>query len=1548
MLIGSASASRRLRGLLNALSARRETVQGWWSVVGLALMLVWSATAAAQAPQSWTATGYPDRVFPSEPAALAAIHALGGKYKLAEVVQYVSMSSSGETVTYIYQAKPRPPETGAWYYWGSNSASPSYSEELETANILAFYQDTYPVCGFQSIEVEEPWSLYQSAYLVPKTYTRILRLEATNPNQCTRFWYPQQWKSRDVGCPQYTAWNSRECILENVAATSSSAIPCDECGLRGNPVRVVNGGKIQRENDLSLGWMDFYRTLNTAYQTEGGAGRYWTHNYNMRRYGEVSSYGAVSYPDGRLVSFFSGEAIDGSGATLRTDGGDVVLSQSDGLYRFNASGRLYRIERFAGDVLSIEFDDRNRISSISHSTGRSVDFGYADAVGVGESELAFIKDQDGPLVTYAYDDEARLVLATYRDGSARRYLYENPTYRYALTGILDEAGNRYASYSYNNDALAIASEHAGGAQKATFDYQSDGDVVHTNALGAVERIKFSPAAPYRKITAITTQQGVESWQYELPSGSGGDFRRRVVSHTHRSGRVDRYSYQEVSDPVVGGIRIERKTVASNLPESVSTEVWRRRDTNQIVRRVGTARTQTWLHNARGQVVRESVITSAGESRITSYTYCDQVDVQAGCPLIGLLRSVDGPMPGSGDTTSYFYYPDDDPACISSVANCSYRKGDLWKIVQPLGHVTEFISYDGGGRPHVTLDPNGIVTEYRYTLRGWVASVTLRGSDDPVSLDDRVTTMEYYPTGLVSRVIAPDGSVAAYTYDDAQRLTGVSDSAGNSIRYTLDALGNKEKEEYKGAGGEVSRTLSRVFNGLGQLVTSGDGFANLTGYEYDVEGNQISTTSPLGRVTRREYDALRRLKRMVRDANGIAAETGFSYDSEGSLTQVIDPKGLATNYVYNGLGDPIAQSSPDTGSENYTVDDSGNRLTRTDARGITVAYQYDALGRVTHTTYPDPSLNVVTVYDVAPSVCAPDEQFPRGRTGTVIHAGGRTEYCYDRFGQVARKVQTINGVSRIVRFAYNKSGGLSRLTYPDGSVADYRFDSVGRAVEVGLTRPGRARQIVISNVTYAPFGPVTGWSYGDGRRLDRQVDADYRVIRVHDSAPGGLSISFGYDPEGNIVDIKDGVGLGSLVQYEYDSLGRLTETQDGPTAAAIERYAYDATGNRTELMAGGSVVAYDYENSSHRLVSVQGEERAYDAAGNTTIIGGREFSYGDSNRLSSFRESGSLVEEYLYNHRGERTAWLSGDGGAKVAVYDEDGRRIGGYENLGASSEEIVWMGDFPLAVFSGESEGARLGFIQPDHLGTPRVVLDSDLDRVVWEWNVKSEAFGNQSPNLDPDGDGEIFDLGLRFPGQLASANGYLIYNYYRDYEPSTGRYAQSDPLGLAGGASTYSYAEGAPTQASDPLGLKAVRKEPLGPTERAPDGTIYCDGGVVTPYVSWWRLSSHERECWGDCLTVHENSHVIDATNSNPGVCRYGGWLPLLHPVGQVKFDNDPERLASEYRAYAAELRCLVARLNDEYYCRDGRCLAAIRSRINDIIVEIIPKIRNGTYGIH
>jgi RHS repeat-associated protein len=61
--------------------------------------------------------------------------------------------------------------------------------------------------------------------------------------------------------------------------------------------------------------------------------------------------------------------------------------------------------------------------------------------------------------------------------------------------------------------------------------------------------------------------------------------------------------------------------------------------------------------------------------------------------------------------------------------------------------------------------------------------------------------------------------------------------------------------------------------------------------------------------------------------------------------------------------------------------------------------------------------------------------------------------------------------------------------------------------------------------------------------------------------------------------------------------------------------------------------------------------------------------------------------------------------------------------------------------------------------------------------------------------------VSLRLPGQQVESFG-LHYNYFRDYDPSTGRYTQSDPIGLAGGINTYAYAEGAPTSEVDPLGL--------------------------------------------------------------------------------------------------------------------------------------------------
>jgi RHS repeat-associated protein len=90
-----------------------------------------------------------------------------------------------------------------------------------------------------------------------------------------------------------------------------------------------------------------------------------------------------------------------------------------------------------------------------------------------------------------------------------------------------------------------------------------------------------------------------------------------------------------------------------------------------------------------------------------------------------------------------------------------------------------------------------------------------------------------------------------------------------------------------------------------------------------------------------------------------------------------------------------------------------------------------------------------------------------------------------------------------------------------------------------------------------------------------------------------------------------------------------------------------------------------------------------------------------------------------------------------------------------------------------------LYFISLDQLNTPRVVSDK-LGKVVWQWD--GEPFGSSRPNEDPDGDGQKFTLNLRFPGQYFDVETGLHYNYFRDYDPATGRYVESDPIGLTVG----------------------------------------------------------------------------------------------------------------------------------------------------------------------
>lgn len=90
--------------------------------------------------------------------------------------------------------------------------------------------------------------------------------------------------------------------------------------------------------------------------------------------------------------------------------------------------------------------------------------------------------------------------------------------------------------------------------------------------------------------------------------------------------------------------------------------------------------------------------------------------------------------------------------------------------------------------------------------------------------------------------------------------------------------------------------------------------------------------------------------------------------------------------------------------------------------------------------------------------------------------------------------------------------------------------------------------------------------------------------------------------------------------------------------------------------------------------------------------------------------------------------------------------------------------------------------------------------QIVWRWS--HDAYGVGSADVDSDKDGVPTDIVLRYPGQDSDDDVGLYYNWHRYYNPGTGRYISSDPIGLAGGENTYAYVGNDPLGSIDPLGL--------------------------------------------------------------------------------------------------------------------------------------------------
>ena len=148
-------------------------------------------------------------------------------------------------------------------------------------------------------------------------------------------------------------------------------------------------------------------------------------------------------------------------------------------------------------------------------------------------------------------------------------------------------------------------------------------------------------------------------------------------------------------------------------------------------------------------------------------------------------------------------------------------------------------------------------------------------------------------------------------------------------------------------------------------------------------------------------------------------------------------------------------------------------------------------------------------------------------------------------------------------------------------------------------------------------------------------------------------------------------------------------------------------------------------------------------------------------------------------------------------YDPLGQLIGEYQDNAATTsptddwlvrQETVWLGDIPVGVITKPTATSEIQvyFIHADHLNTPRVIVDQ-TNTIIWRWE-NIHAFGANFPDEDPDGNGQLFEYHPRFPGQYFDKEAGLHYNYFRYYEPETGRYLSPDPIGLAGGMNEHAH----------------------------------------------------------------------------------------------------------------------------------------------------------------
>ncbi len=221
--------------------------------------------------------------------------------------------------------------------------------------------------------------------------------------------------------------------------------------------------------------------------------------------------------------------------------------------------------------------------------------------------------------------------------------------------------------------------------------------------------------------------------------------------------------------------------------------------------------------------------------------------------------------------------------------------------------------------------------------------------------------------------------------------------------------------------------------------------------------------------------------------------------------------------------------------------------------------------------------------------------------------------------------------------------------------------------------------------------------------------------------------------------------------------------------------------------------YSYLPETNKLSHIETTppiDFGYDDNGNIGSETGWTYVYDSSNQLIRVLQGSTQVAEYTYNGAGQRIKKVAG-GVTTIFHHDPKGHLIAETNQSGTMLAEYVYLGDQLLAMIK---PGESVYYFHNDHLGTPQV-LTNDTGAIAWK--AVYTPFGVAVPSI------QTVENPFRFPGQYYDPESGLHYNYFRYYNPQTGRYMTPDPIGLEGGINLFVYVRGNPLRWIDPWGLQ-------------------------------------------------------------------------------------------------------------------------------------------------